>query len=388
MQDSVCQLCGGCVFRNQSEEQYRQNKIADFQKTIALIKNSAPVFDAPVFIKDGSRRRADMAFQYVKKELKLGFNEVNSHNIVNVNVCPMLDSALENILPAVQGLLKEVCSIPITKKNKKKKPETVYIREGSAQLLLADNGIDILLNLSEEPSLEHRLAAADFVNAEENVCRLSWKIASNQPETVAEKIPPELHISGCVIEIPQGVFLQASKAAESAMIEKVLEYMDDTKGKIADLFCGLGTFTFPLAKIAGNEIIAADSSAPSLNGLQKALNRNQIHNVKVLNRNLFKYPFDAVDMKGVKALVLDPPRAGAHAQCREIANLAATDKPQKIVFVSCNPKTFVYDAEELMKSGYIFERVTLVDQFVYSKHQELIALFTYNPKPEKEHKND
>ncbi len=383
MQDSVCQQCGGCVFRTLEEEQYRKNKITDFQKTIALIKNSVPEFDAPVFIKDGLRRRADMAFQYVKKELKLGFNEARSHTLVNITTCPMLDSELVNILPRLRLLLEELCSQPVTVKTKKKKSEAVYIREGSVQLLQADNGMDILLNLPVEPSLQHRLAVADFVNAETKVCRLSWKVGGNKPETVAEKMPPELRIAGFIIEIPQGVFLQASKAAETAMIEKVLEYIGNTKGKIADFFCGLGTFTFPLSKLADSNIIAADSSASSLSGLQKALNRNQIHNVQVINRNLFKYPFDAADLKGVKALVLDPPRAGAHTQCREIANLIPADKPQKIVFVSCNPKTFVYDAEELINAGYIFERVTLIDQFVYSRHQELIALFTYNPKPEK-----
>lgn len=383
MQDSVCKQCGGCMFRSLGEEKYRADKIADFQKTIALIKNSAPVFDAPVFIEDGSRRRADMAFQYVKRELKFGFNEAKSHNLVNITACPMLDSELEKVLPQVRMLLEEFCTLPVTVKTKKKKTEVVYIREGAVQLLKADNGVDILLEIPVEPTLEHRFAAADFVNAESNVCRLSWKVAGKEPETIAEKIPPELHIAGQIIEIPQGVFLQASKAAETAMIQKVLEYMSAVKGKIADLFCGLGTFTFPLAEMTESEIIAADSSVASLAGLQKAVNRNQIHNVKVVNRNLFKYPFDAADLKDVKALVLDPPRAGAHAQCSEIAKIRAADKPQKIVFVSCNPKTFVYDAEILINAGYIFERVTLVDQFVYSKHQELIALFTYNPKPEK-----
>lgn len=383
MQNSVCQQCGGCVFRGINEEQYRNDKITDFQKTIALIKNSTPVFDAPVFIKDGMRRRADMAFRYAKKTLTLGFNEAKSHNLVNIFACPMLDSKMVNNLPQLRSLIEELCTLPITVKTKKKKFETIYIREGTVQLLLADNGMDIMLNLPIEPVLEHRFAIANFVNRENNVCRVSWKIAENEPETIAEKMPPELHIAGNIIEIPQGVFLQASKAAETAMIEIVLRYMGNEKGKIADLFCGLGTFTIPLAQIPGSNIIAADSSTPALNGLQKALNRNQIHNVMVVNRNLFKYPFDAADLKGLKALVLDPPRAGAHAQCREIANLSPVDKPQKIVFVSCNPKTFVYDAETLINAGYIFERVTLVDQFVYSKHQELVALFTYNHKTEK-----
>lgn len=383
MQNNNCQQCGGCFFRNLSEQEYRQNKIEDFKKIIALVKEGTPIFDAPVFIKDGNRRRADMAFLFNKKQLKLGFNEARSHNLVDITICPMLDSQLNEIINPLRTFLEEFCSLPLKVKNKKKKFDTLYIQEGSIQLLSADNGIDILLKLPLEPSLEHRFVTADFVNSQEGVCRLSWSVANNTPETIVEKRSPELYIAKQVVEVPQGVFLQASKAAETAMIEIVLNYMGDTTGKVADLFCGLGTFTYPLAQIKGSEIIAADSSAASLKGLQKALNRNQIHNVKVVNRNLFKNPFDAIDMKGIHALVIDPPRAGAHEQCREIANLASSDKPVKIIFISCNPKTFVYDAEQLIRAGYVFERVTLIDQFVYSKHQELIALFTYNPKNEK-----
>ncbi len=382
MQDSVCKQCGGCVFRELEEKEYRQNKIKDFQKTISLIKGGNPVFDEPVFISDGKRRRADIAFMYAKKTLTLGFKEAQTHNIVNMQQCYMLDSALNNILPVVRSFLEEFCQIPIAVKNKKK-IETTYIREGSIHLLHADNGIDIILNLSNMPSLEHRLIVADFVNSQANICRLSWQIANDIPETIVEKMPPELYISDYVIEIPQGAFLQASKEAETAMIQKVLSYMGETTGKIADLFCGLGTFTYPLSKNKENEIVSADSSKVSLKGMQKALNRNQIHNVKILDRNLFKYPFDATELKNIKALVLDPPRAGAHEQCREIANKETSDRPEKIIFVSCNPKTFVYDAELLINAGYTFEKVTLIDQFVYSKHQELIALFTDNPKNEK-----
>ena len=76
---------------------------------------------------------------------------------------------------------------------------------------------------------------------------------------------------------------------------------------------------------------------------------------------------------------MDPPRAGAHEQCRAIAALPQWRRPEKIVFVSCNPKTFVYDAEVLINADYVFERVKLIDQFVYSGHQELVALFTFNP---------
>ena len=382
MPNNECEICGGCIFRSMAEDEYRQLKINDFVHTLGQVAKATPHQDEPIFIKDGQRRRADMAFLYTKKHLQFGFNQAETHNIVNINTCQMLTAGLNKILPSLCHFLEEFCTIAITVKNKKK-IEQHFIRDGSVRLLEADNGIDIVLDIKEEPCLEHRLLAADFVNSEQAICRLSWAVKNKMPETIIEKYPPQLNIAGCSVEIPQDVFLQASKEAETKMIAKVINYMGETKGKIADLFCGLGTFTYPLAKIKENEIISADSYAPSLEGLKKALNRNQLQNVKVINRNLFKYPFDKDDMKGIKALVIDPPRAGAHEQCREIAKLEDNAKPLKIVFVSCNPKTFVYDAETLISAGYTFERVTLIDQFVYSKHEELVALFTFNPKNNK-----
>lgn len=382
MPNNECEICGGCIFRSMAEDEYRQLKINDFVHTLGQVVKATPHQDEPIFIKDGQRRRADMAFLYTKKHLQFGFNQAETHNIVNINTCQMLTAGLNKILPSLCRFLEEFCTIAITVKNKKK-IEQHFIRDGSVRLLEADNGIDIVLDIKEEPCLEHRLLVADFVNSEQAICRLSWAVKNKMPETIIEKYPPQLNIAGCSVEIPQDVFLQASKEAETKMIAKVINYMGETKGKIADLFCGLGTFTYPLAKIKENEIISADSYAPSLEGLKKALNRNQLQNVKVINRNLFKYPFDKDDLKGVKALVIDPPRAGAHEQCREIAKLEDNAKPSKIVFVSCNPKTFVYDAEILISAGYTFERVTLIDQFVYSKHQELVALFTFNPKNNK-----
>jgi 23S rRNA (uracil1939-C5)-methyltransferase len=377
MTNSICDICGGCLFRNLSKEEYQKNKQDDFIRTISLIKNSTPIIEPTIFIEDGCRRRADMEFVFDKKKQILGFNEEKTHNIVNINECPMLTSSLNNLLPKLHSFLEEFCSVTINIKNKKK-IETKKIQTGSLQMLEADNGFDFLLKIQEEPSLEHRMIVADFVNSQPEILRMSWQIKNLEPETIIEKVTPEIYISEYSIPLPQNVFLQASKNAETKMIEKVLDYIGDTTGKIADLFCGLGTFTYPLAKNKNNTVLSVDSSSLSTEGLKRAINKNQIHNIEVVNKNLFKYPLDASELKNVNALVIDPPRAGAHEQCIEISKIPSENKPKKIVFISCNPKTFVYDAQILIDSGYSFDKVTLVDQFVYSKHQELIALFTYN----------
>ncbi len=378
MQDSQCLLCGGCPLRTLNKEEYQAQKTAYLKKLISLLNINDVIFDNPIFIQDGLRRRAELDFCYEKKELKFGFNEQKTHNIIDISDCPMLDDELNSLIPKLKIFLKEFCCIPIQTKIKKK-INTEYIKKGTIRLLNADNGIDITIILEKTPSLDHRMLIADFVNQNSNIVRVSWQIKGITPEIIVAKASPKLYIKDIEIDIPIGSFLQASKEAENQMIEKLLDYMGDTSGNIIDLFCGLGTFTYPVSKNNNNNIISIDSSKASLEGLQNALYKNQIHNVKVINKNLFKYPLEKDELKSIDAIIIDPPRAGAHEQLRCIADLNIKDKPQKIIYISCNPQTFIYDASLLIKGDYAFKRITLIDQFVYSKHLELMALFTLTP---------
>ena len=74
-------------------------------------------------------------------------------------------------------------------------------------------------------------------------------------------------------------------------------------------------------------------------------------------------------------MVFDPARAGAAAQTAQLSAMPDEDKPQKVIAVSCNPHTFVNDANTLISGGYRIIEITFVDQFVYSTHNELVALF-------------
>ena len=85
---------------------------------------------------------------------------------------------------------------------------------------------------------------------------------------------------------------------------------------------------------------------------------------------------DDNELKNFKAILFDPPRAGAKAVCEKIASSA--NKPDIIVAVSCNPSTFVNDANSLIRGGYALREITMVDQFTYSNHSELVAFFTKN----------
>lgn len=368
------QICGGCPLRYLTEDEYRQFKIAEFKKTIQQIKQDDIKICAPVFINDGNRRRAELAFLQNKGKIVLGFNAAQSHEIIDIENCISLTAELNEILPQIRNFLQVFCSIEQNKKVKNKIQKT-SVKSGDIWLTQADNGIDILLQIKESIGLEHRMEISDFANRCSSVLRVSVSVNNAYPETVAEKVKPYIKMGNREVLIPTGTFLQASTEGQQALIDLVLYYIGETQGNIADLFCGVGTFSYPLSQNIKNKITAIDSSQELLDGFKQTVNRFMLPNIKIVRKNLFKYPLDATELKEFDIVVFDPPRAGAKAQVEQISAMPMADKPQKIVAVSCNPHTFVNDANTLIEGGYHLKEITMVDQFVYAHHFELVALF-------------
>lgn len=151
-----------------------------------------------------------------------------------------------------------------------------------------------------------------------------------------------------------------------------MDAVGDAKN-IGDLFAGCGTFSLPLARKA--QVLAIEGDASLLKALDAGWrNGRGLKTLETQKRDLFRNPVLPEDLKKFDAVVIDPPRAGAKAQCEE---LAKTGIP-RIAFVSCNPVTFARDAKILVNAGYTIEWVQVVDQFRWSAHVELVALFTKN----------
>ena len=369
--------CGGCRCREKTFEEYCQYKCDKFAQIMSALPAPRQGFGKAVFIPDGTRRRASLAFLYRHERLTLGFNAAKSDKIIDVASCALLTDDLNAVLPELRKLLLSLCVTPFQIKSRGRQISAEFLKQGDVWLSQADNGIDIVLEFDKPLGLEHRSLIFEWMQKMPSVIRLSHRRRKDLPsEPVVEKAAPCLNIAGFDIPVPAGTFMQASKAAETALINLVLDYLAPVKGRIADLFCGMGTFSYPLSRNPENKILAADSSDELLTAFQAGINRNMISNIEVMNRNLFKYPLDAAELKGFDAVVFDPPRAGASAQVAVLAALSPEDRPHKVIAVSCNPNTFVRDAKALLAGGYAFEKAVLVDQFVYSDHMELVALFT------------
>lgn len=367
-------ICGGCSLRHLSESDYQALKNERFKKYLSKLKIEEGNFNTSVFIPDGARRRATFAFEYKKKKLTFGFNQKGSHQIVDIEQCPLLTPELNKSLSAIRTLVENICKETYTEK-KGKKLVTKSVTAGDVFVCAADNGIDVVLEYDAELPLAHRLVVSETIAVEDKIIRVSHRrMPMEEAETIVEKLRPIVRMGNYEVSIPAGTFLQPSKAGQEALSSLVLSYLKDIKGQVADLFCGVGTFSYVLAGLSGVKITAADSSKALLKGFQDSLNRNCLTNVRVENKNLFKYPYTENELKNFEAVVFDPPRAGAKALCAELAKCGS--KPEIIVAVSCNPETFVNDALQLISGGWQLKEITMVDQFVYSDHSELVACFT------------
>jgi 23S rRNA (uracil1939-C5)-methyltransferase len=181
--------------------------------------------------------------------------------------------------------------------------------------------------------------------------------------------PPAVAFGRATVPLPAGGFLQAVPQAEAAMVERAVAAVRGA-AKIADLFCGAGTFTFPLAEVA--PVLAADASAAGIAALKAGIGSAKgLKPIAAEARDLFRRPLAPYDLRGCDAVVMDPPRAGAIEQTAQVAQGRAAT----VVGVSCNPATFARDARVLIDAGFRLERVTPVDQFLWSAHVELVGVF-------------
>ena len=141
--------------------------------------------------------------------------------------------------------------------------------------------------------------------------------------------------------------------------------------RIADLYCGVGTFTFRLAEIA--QVHAADFAPDAIRALIGALAAAPgLHGITAEARDLVRRPVLAEELRKTDLAVFDPPRAGAAEQAAELARSSLA----RILAVSCNPATFARDARTLIDAGFTLERALPVDQFLWSPHIELVGVFS------------
>lgn len=350
--------CGGCLLQHLDNQQYLQFKKSIINSLVKDLQTETKI-NPIISIPPGQRRRANMEAIKKKNKLYLGFHRFNSHQIIDVTHCPILSPSLSGLLLPLKDVLNEILM--------DKQKIQIFLTEAS-------NGIDIDIKFDQKPIVNvKQKKEMIFFAKKNNVARVIFSY-----ETVVsfiyEAAKPCVIFEGVAVEIDAQSFLQSSFLSDKILSQLVINYFYDYRNTSAsvhtvlELFCGRGTFTLPLSRYSNVDAFEADTKA--INALKKAV-INKIGSINLYERDLFKSPLNRQELNKYKALVINPPRAGAEAQCNQIKK----SKIEKLCYVSCNPETFFRDAKILCSNGYILSELTPVDQFYWSPHLEIVAYF-------------
>lgn len=296
--------CGGCKFDFASPD-YRENKAATLPKL--------PMTDAPVWIDAGLRRRGDFCFA----PGIFGLFEGGTKNIIPITNCP-------NMTPEINAILPALAALP-------------WVGSGACLVTMCDNGLDVNITASVP------YVSPEFRRAVEKlpVLRVTWN-----DKIIFEKSKPIISFGDKTVEYPSGAFLQPTIHGADVLRDMVVGATGNA-ARVADLFCGLGNFTFAL-NADGFDVVGTGAK-----------------------RDLFKKPLTVAMLNTYDCIVMDPPRAGADAQCRELVK----SNVRRVIYVSCNPQTFRRDMGTLTRGGYKISQLIPVDQFVGSTHWEIFSVF-------------
>jgi 23S rRNA (uracil1939-C5)-methyltransferase len=343
-------ICGGCALQHLATARYRDWKRALVVDALAQAGPDAPVDDLVDAHGEGRRRAVFHARRGTRDVLEVGFAALKAHHVVAIDRCPILAPALDGAIETAWEIAEALAGT--------RKPLDI-------QVTATATGLDIDVRGSGALTAARTGELAQIADRR-RVARLT-----RHGEIVAQRSSPSLKIGRANVVLPPGAFLQATAAGEASLARLVETHCADAR-KVADLFCGVGPFALRLAERA--RIVAADSDADAIAALAAAARGTQgLKPIEAQPRDLFRRPFAAVELKGLDAVVFDPPRQGAQAQASALAAAAVPI----VVAVSCNPATFARDARILIDGGYRLVRVTPVDQFLYSAHVELVARFEH-----------
>ena len=337
--------CGGCQVQHASDafvENWKIGIVSEALRAQDIKTEMRPIVTSPI----RSRRRATFSARRTKKGATVGFHGRASDVITEIPDCLLIEPDLRRALPVVEAFACAGAS-----------------RKGklSATATLSEAGLDLSFR-GGKPLDGQTIVHLAQLAEQHDLARVTW-----DGEVIATRHAPIQRFGAAQVVPPPGSFLQATQHAEDALLAAVKEVVKEAN-RVCDLFAGCGTFSLPLA--ANAEVHAVEGESDMIDALDQGWRRAQgLKRVSCETRDLFRRPLTPDELSRFEVVILDPPRAGASAQVRELA----AAKPKRIAYVSCNPVTFAQDAATLIAAGYCLDWVQVVDQFRWSAHVELAA---------------
>lgn len=338
-------VCGGCELQHLNPEAYGEFKHGIALRVAQHLGCGAAIVQPLYLAGAASRRRAEAKVAVEEGVVALGFNAPRSHTVIDTPECKVVEPDILAAMNAWRELLQSM-----------KRPS----RFKSIQFTVAQNGLD--MHVQSEGKFKP--ADADALQAFAQSQPIARLVLNGQPYRAGEAL---IAMGAMHIELPVGSFLQATQRSQRFMTEVILRHCEG-HARVADLYCGSGTFTLPLAE-AGHHVLGFEGGQEAVTALFNTARRHDLP-VSVHMRDLMMQPV-ADELEQVDAVVINPPRNGALPQCKVIAESSV----KKVVMVSCNPATFTRDAAVLQAGGFELTELTPIDQFMWSHHLELIGVF-------------
>ena len=350
--------CGGCSTQHLSSSMQLDVKVDGVRQIFRRL--SGHELGAPDFVQTSAtekyRRVCRLSIKYDKKArcARLGFRRRLSHELVEVEACPVLASSLSALIVPLRQLCNRLKS---------------FRDLGHIELCESDDGVVLLVRHNGTPSENDLALVQGFAQSHHLICFIQTE---GEPRQLTGSRSPCYRVDGVEVAFAPGDFLQVNRTVNEQMVAKVLEWLapvaDD---KVLDLFCGLGNFTLPIAKMAG-EVVGVEGVLPMVHRARENAERNGLTNVRFFQCDLAA-PF--TDMPWAKErfglVLLDPARPGAAETIVHLLKLS----PRRLVYVSCNPVTAARDSQSLLNAGYRLTRWGLFDMFPHTGHVETILLF-------------
>lgn len=341
-------VCGGCAIQHWREDLYRIWKRGLVTTALQQAGVAAEIGDLIDAHGAGRRRAVFHARRGTKEIVEVGFAALRAHTIVPIDRCPVLAPGMDKAIEIAWKIADTL------------KPQGKPL---DIQITATDGGLDIDVRGSGPLTTESTAALARLAGAA-RVARIT-----RHGELIAQTAPPAITMGRAKVVLPPGSFLQATTLGEETLARHVMRYAEKAKA-VADLFCGVGPFALRLAERV--RVFAWDSDRRAIDTLrQTAPATPGLKPIKATARDLFRRPLVSQELRGFDTVIFDPPRQGAEAQARELAQSSVAT----VIAVSCNPSTFARDARLLCGGGYRLEHVAPVDQFKYTAHVEIAALF-------------
>jgi len=365
-------ICGGCAMQHlepSAQVAIKQRVLEDNLWHIGKVRAERmmrPIY-GPTW---GYRYRARLSVRNVQKKggVLVGFHERKSSFIADMKTCEILPPNVSAMLVPLRRLVESL---------------TIFEQMPQIELAVGESVTALVLRIMAPLTVEDEQKLRAFADE----YRIQWWLQPKGPDTVYPFYPTDVQLEyvlpefGVRMPFKPTDFTQVNHHINRVLVAKGLGLLDIQPGeRVADLFCGLGNFTLPIATQAREVVGIEGSTALTERALANARVNGLDGKTTFHCRNLFEATAEDFAALGrFDRMLIDPPREGAIAVCQAIVALGEQNpemKPKRLVYVSCSPATLARDAGYLVhQGGYVLRQAGVVNMFPHTAHVESIAVF-------------